>query len=203
LIGVGPIRFNDGKMDRQGRFLAGTMQLVDQEASLAGIWRLDRANVAEQIEDGMKLANSICFSPCGCWLYLSDSLEGVIRRYPYDPQTGALGERQAFFDCRAIGVPDGATVDAAGRLWVALVTTQRIGCISPLGELLRLVDVPVPYPSCPAFGGRDLETLFVTSIADSGHNLKSNHPDAGRLLAILGLGAKGLAEAVYFSDNHT
>jgi sugar lactone lactonase YvrE len=151
----------------------------------------------------MKLANSICFSPCGNWFYLADTLEGMIRRYPYDPQTGALGARENFFDCTAIGAPDGATVDTEGRLWVALVTTQRLGCISPQGALLRTIDVPVPYPSCPAFGSEDMATLYVTTIADSGHKLKSDHPDAGRMLAITGLDAHGIAEAIHVSDNHT
>lgn len=197
-IGEGAIRFNDGKADRQGRFLSGTMQHGGQEEALAGVWRLERDGTATRLETGMKLANSICFSPCGRWLYLSDTLEGVIRRYPYDPETGALGPREAFFDCRDIGAaPDGATVDSEGRIWVALVTTQQIGCISPMGELLRTIDLPVPYPACPAFGGADMATLYVTTIADSGHKLKSDHPDAGRMLAITGIGARGIAEAIY------
>ncbi|PNU02260.1 hypothetical protein A8V01_10405 [Novosphingobium guangzhouense] len=202
-IGSGAIRFNDGKVDRQGRFLSGTMQHGGQEQPLATVWRLDGSGNAAQVETGLKLSNSICFSPCGRWLYLSDTLEGVIRRYPYDPETGALGAREDFFDCTAIGAPDGATVDTEGRLWVALVTTQRIGCISAQGRLLRSIDVPVPYPSCPAFGGQDMATLYVTTIADSGHKLKSDHPDAGRMLAITGLDARGIAEAIHVPDNHT
>ncbi|WP_242526489.1 SMP-30/gluconolactonase/LRE family protein [Novosphingobium sp. KA1] len=197
-IGEGAIRFNDGKADRQGRFLSGTMQHGGQAEALAGVWRLEHGGTATRVETGMKLANSLCFSPCGCWLYLSDTLEGVIRRYAYAPETGALGPREAFFDCSMIGAaPDGATVDSEGRLWVALVTTQQIGCISPEGDLLRTIDLPVPYPACPAFGGPDLATLYVTTIADSGHKLKSAHPDAGRMLAITGLGARGIAEAIY------
>lgn len=203
-IGTGAIRFNDGKADRQGRFLSGTMQYGGQAEALAGVWRLDRSRTVARLEAGMKLANSICFSPCGHWLYLSDTLEGVIRRYAYDPETGAVGERQAFFDCRDMGAaPDGATVDSEGRLWVALVTAQQIGCISPGGELIRTIDLPVPYPACPAFGGPELATLYVTTIADSGHKLRSEHVDAGRMLAITGLGAQGIAEAIYTPDNHT
>lgn len=202
-IGTGTIRFNDGKADRQGRFLSGTMQHGGQADPLATVWRLDSSGGATQVEAGMKLVNAICFSPCGSWLYLADTLEGMIRRYPYDPQTGALGAREDFFDCTEVGAPDGATVDAEGCLWVALVTTQRIACISAQGELLRSIDVPVPYPSCPAFGGADMATLYVTTIADSGHKLKSDHPDAGRMLAITDLDARGIAEAIYLRDNHT
>lgn len=196
-IGEGAIRFNDGKADRQGRFLSGTMQYGGQEDPLASLWRLERDGLATRLGGGMKLVNSICFSPCGRWLYYSDTLEGVIRRHPYDPDTGALGAREAFFDCAALGLaPDGATVDSAGRLWVAFVTTQQIGCIAPDGTLLRTIDLPIPFPSCPVFGGPDLATLYVTTIRDSGHKLKSDHRDAGRMLAITGLGAAGIAEAV-------
>jgi L-arabinonolactonase len=196
-IGSGAIRFNDGKADRQGRFLSGTMQHGGQEKPLATLWRLDTNGATTQVEAGMKLVNSICFSPCGRWLYVSDSLEGVIRRHAYDPATGTLGPMERFFDCAAIGcVPDGATVDTQGRLWVALVTTQQIASISPEGALLRTIDLPVPFPSCPAFGGPDMTTLFVTTIRNSGHKLASDHPDAGRLLAITGLDATGIAETI-------
>lgn len=196
-IGPGAIRFNDGKMDRQGRFLSGTMQHGGQEEPLATVWQLSGGH-ARRIESGLKLTNSICFSPDGRWLYLSDTLEAVIRRYPYDPATGALGVREDFFDCNAIGAhPDGATVDTLGRIWVALVTSQEIGCISPDGRLLDRIALPIPYPACPAFGGADMDVLYVTTISDSGHKLKSEHPDAGRILAMTGLGATGIPEAVF------
>jgi len=203
-IGVGAIRFNDGKADRQGRFLCGTMQHGGQDEALAAVWQIDPAGRVRQVEQGLRLTNSICFSPCGRWLFLADSLDAVIRRYPYDPATGDLGAASRFFDCAAIGaIPDGATVDSEGRLWVALVTSAQIACISPSGALLRRIDVPVPFPTCPAFGGPGLGTLYLTSIADSGHKLKSDAPEAGRTLAIAGLDARGLAEAVCPFDNHT
>lgn len=202
-IGAGAIRFNDGKADRQGRFVTGTMQTGGQDEQLATVWRLDRDGSATRVESGMKLVNATCFSPDGQWLYLADSLEGVIRRYAYDPATGALGAMQPFFDCNRIGShPDGATVDTQGRLWVALVSSQQIGCIAPDGTLLRLIDLPIPYPSCPAFGGPDRALLFVTSIADSGHRLKSDHPDAGRILVLSDLDAQGIAETPFVLDNH-
>ena len=173
------------------------MQHGGQEDSLATLWRLEGEGTATRLGGSMKLVNSICFSPCGRWLYYSDTLEGVIRRYAYDPDTGALGAKEAFFDCAPLGLaPDGATVDSTGRMWVAFVTTQQIGCIAPDGTLLRTIDLPIPFPACPAFGGPDLSTLYVTTIRDSGHKLKSDHPDAGRMLAITGLGATGIVEAV-------
>lgn len=195
-IGTGAIRFNDGKADRQGRFLSGTMQYGGQDDALATLWRLDGDGTAARLVEGLRLVNAICFSPCGRWLYFADSLEGMIRRHAYDPATGTPGKREDFFDCTAHGLaPDGATVDDEGRLWVAMVLTGQIACIAADGRLIDLIDLPVPYPSCPAFGGADMATLYVTTIADSGHRLKSDHPHAGRMLTLSGLGARGIAEA--------
>lgn len=186
------LRFNDGKADRHGRFLSGTIQ---HGTDSGGLWRLDGDASAHRIEDGLRIANAICFSPGGDTLYLADSLEGGIRRYPYDPLTGAIGPRAWLIDPATLGDPaDGATVDSEGRLWVALVTAGVIACVSSDGRLLERIATPIPYPSCPAFGGADLTTLYVTTIADSGHRLRTDHPDGGRILAIDGLGATGLAE---------
>jgi L-arabinonolactonase len=198
------IRFNDGKADRQGRFLSGTMQHGGpEEPALATLWRLERSGAAAQLVDGLRLANAICFSPCGRWLYFADSVERVIRRHAYDPASGDIGPRTDFFDCAAFDlVPDGATVDSQGRLWVAMVLSGQIACISPEGALIELIDLPLPFPSCPAFGGADMATLFVTTIRDSGRKLKSDLPDAGRMLAISGLDAHGIIETRFVPDNH-
>lgn len=196
------LRLNDGKADRAGRFLSGQMQLhgTGTDPSPASVWRLE-AGTLGRLVDGLALTNAICFSPDGGTLYLADSLEGVIRAYDYDAD-GAIGRRRDLVDCRPFGSgPDGATVDRDGNLWVALVLAQAIACIAPDGTLLRSIKLPIPYPACPAFGGPDMRTLYVTCIADSGQRLKSDHPDAGRILAITGHGATGIAEGRY-RDNH-
>ncbi len=198
-VGGGPtLRFNDGKMDRVGRFLAGQLERSPGPTPTAALWRLD-ANGITRLEGGLRLVNAICFSPAGDTLYFADSLEGTIRIHDYGLD-GMPGVRRGTIDCRPWGSgPDGATVDRDGNLWVALVLAQCIVCVSPDGRLLRRVELPIPYPACPAFGGPDLATLFVTTIADSGHRLRSDHPDAGRLIAIEGLGVRGVAEACWSS----
>lgn len=201
LAGRDGLRFNDGKADRFGRFLSGEMRMRD-DASDGRLWSL-AGGTATPLLDGFAVANAICFAPDGATLYVADSLEGVIRAYPYDGLTGSLGARRDLIDSREHGSgPDGATVDADGNLWVALVLAQAVACFSPEGALLRRIELPIPYPSCPAFGGRDLTTLFVTTIADSGHRLVTDHPDGGRIIAIEGLGVTGLAEGHYRRDNH-
>lgn len=194
---TGPdVRFNDGKADRSGRFLSGQLERVSCEVPSAGLYRLDGDGRGTLLVDGLRLANAICFSPDGATIYFADSLDGMIRRHVYDDATGRIGGRLAEIDCRPLGSgPDGATVDADGNLWVALVLAQAIACIAPDGTVLRQVALPIPYPSCPAFGGPERDVLYVATISDSGHRLRSDHPDAGRVLAIEGLGVRGLPEA--------
>lgn len=194
-IGDGPIRFNDGKADRQGRFFSGTI-LTAESGPDGTLWRLDVDGTTTCVERGFRLANALCFSPAGDRLYFADSLEGVVRSYAYDAETGALGAQVPLIDCREHGsVPDGATVDAEGNIWIALVQAQAVLRVAPDGRALDRIEMPMPYPSCPAFGGTALDTLYVTSISDSGHRLKSDHPDAGRMAVVHGLGTVGIAEA--------
>ncbi len=193
-----PVRFNDGKADRDGRFLSGTMTAHDLETRNGTLWQLGPDGTARLLERDFVIANAMCFSPDGEWLYFADSVEAMIRRYPYDRPSGAIGTREDFIDTRPYGSgPDGATVDADGHLWVALIQKQQIGCFDAAGELVMLIDVPLPYPSCVAFGGPALDVLFVTGISDSGWSLRAEGPTAGRILAISGLGATGIAETPY------
>ncbi|WP_439567425.1 SMP-30/gluconolactonase/LRE family protein [Sphingopyxis sp.] len=190
-------RLNDGKADRAGRFLAASMRTGDAMGT-AALFRLDADGATTCLETGIGIGNAICFSPDGDMLYFADSLDGMLRRYAYDPQSGAVGPRHDLVDCRAQGSgADGATVDAEGRIWVALVLAQAVACYAPDGKLLRSIPVPLPYPSCPAFGGPNLDILYLTSIANSGHRIVADHPDAGRLTAIRGLDVPGIAEGIY------
>lgn len=201
-IGGDGLRLNDGKADRGGRFLSGQMRVRDGGED-GRLWRLDADGSATPLASGFAIANALCFAPDGRTLYAADSLDGMLRAYPYDVETGDIGARRDLVDCRVHGSgPDGATVDADGNLWVALVMAQAVACFSPKGDLLRRIDLPIPYPSCPAFGGPDLATLYVTTIANSGHRLVTDHPDGGRIVAIDGLGVRGLAEGRYVPDNH-
>lgn len=190
------MRLNDGKTDRVGRYLCGPTQL--SETASGPIWQLDQQGNIRIIVEDIRITNSICFSPDGSFLYLADSLDGVIRRYSYDNATGALGTREDFIDVRQFGsASDGATVDAQGNIWIALVLDQAIACVDPAGKLIAKFDVPMPYPSCPAFGGENMDTLFVTSIGNSGNKLVTDHPDGGRVLAIRGHDMTGINEQHY------
>ncbi|MFM9927627.1 SMP-30/gluconolactonase/LRE family protein [Variovorax sp. H27-G14] len=191
------MRMNDGRTDRQGRFVAGSMVMGRHDRDGA-YYRLERDGSATQLFDGIALANATCFSPDGRTLYHADSFSDEVSAVDYDPASGTTGPRRMLFNTRAHGsAPDGTTVDADGNLWVALVQAGKIGCFTPDGQLLRLVDVPTPYPTCPCFGGPALDVLYVTSIRNSGNMLNSDHPDAGAVFAIHGLGVRGLPEVLF------
>ena len=194
------IRLNDGRADRGGRFLVGSL-VKNREEPLGALYQVSGDQVRE-LDRGFRVANATCFSPDGRWLYFADSLQRAIFRYPYDPATGQAGERELFIDtARLNSGPDGATVDAEGGLWVALVLTAQLARFHADGSLDRVIDCPVPYVTCPCFGGEALDTIYLTSISNSGHMLRSDHPQAGAFMAIHGTGVKGLPEG-RFDDRH-
>jgi sugar lactone lactonase YvrE len=195
------MRLNDGRTDKAGRLCLGSLVLGRHEQH-GVLYQIDSAGQVNALDKGFCVSNTTCFSPDGQWLYFADSLARQIWRYTYDVASGSVGPRELFIDTQPFNsAPDGATVDAEGRLWVAMVLTGQVACFSPEGQLVQSIKVPVPYPTCPCFGGANLDTLYVTSIHDSGNLLKSDDPNSGALIAIQGLGARGLPE-VFFADGH-
>ena len=188
-------RLNDGKTDRQGQFLFASMGIRDRTQGLGGLYRLKHDFTVEQLLSDVIVGNGPCFSPMGDALYFSDG-RGVMNRYKYDPD-GPLSQPQSFFDARALGLAcDGATVDAQGNIWTALIGSGSIGCIEPSGELKLTVKMPIPLPSSVMFGGPDLASLFVTSISDSG-NRRDNHFQSGLVFEVQGLESTGLEESAF------
>ncbi len=199
------VRFNDGKTDRQGRFLCGSMGIhADPRGTL---WRIDAKGRSDSFAGGIRISNALCFSPDGATMYFADSLDRTIRAYPYGAD--GVGEPTTLVDTAQWNSgPDGATVDSDGCLWVCLIQVGKIARITPGGSLDRMIDAPVDLPSSVAFGGDGMATLFVTSIKDSGSGRAiSKHPDGGRLFAIAGLGVHGIPEARFgrseSGDNRT
>lgn len=189
------VRFNDGKVDRQGRFLCGTMGV--QADPRGELYRVSADGRVEVLANGIRISNALCFSPDGSTMYFADSLDLNVRAYRYSPGPEPLADPRLHVDTRPYGSgPDGATVDAEGYIWIALVQSGKIARFAPDGQLDRLIDAPVDIPSCLAFGGPDLSTLYLTSIKDSGTGRAvSRHPAGGHVFAIEGLGVRGLPEA--------
>jgi len=191
------VRFNDGKADRQGRFLSGTMRHGGAQGTPGKLYRLNEGGTVSVLQDGIMLSNSLCFSPDGTVMYFADSLQLCIWAYDYVADAPFATNRRVLIDTTPHGsAPDGATVDAEGYLWVAFVQSDRIVRISPEGKVVADLASPAPYPSCPAFGGPGLATMYVTTLWDTGGMFKTDHPLGGRMLAITGLPAPGLPEAI-------
>lgn len=194
------MRFNDGRCDRQGRFWAGTMVMDMAAASSVGaLYRYSRDQrepLTPRITD-LIVPNGLGFSPDGKIMYLSDSHPNVqkIWAFDYDIDTGMPRDRRLFVDMNLYpGRPDGAAVDADGCYWICGNDEGVIHRFTPAGTLDRSLSVPVKKPSMCAFGGRDLDTLFVTSIRPGGD--LSDQPLAGGVFA-LQPGVKGLEEPFF------
>lgn len=189
-------RFNDGATDAQGRFWAGSMKDVGAPEPMGRFYCLDADRVVHPWKDGIYTTNGLAFSPDGQTMYFSDSnaLVRTIWACDYDTRTGTPGPARVFFDTRNVaGRPDGGTVDSEGCYWMAGVSGWQVYRISPEGEILLTIDMPVEKPTKPMFGGKDLDILFVTSI---GADLTdgTDQPQAGGLFAITGLGVTGLPQ---------
>ena len=177
-------RFNDGKTDRQGRFWAGSMDDNEKEPS-GGLFRLHHDSHCEQIVDGIICSNSLCWSPDSRIMYYADSWQRTVWAWDFEPEEArsAIG---VFVNVPpAEGVPDGATVDAEGFLWIALWDGWQIRRYDPKGRPQESIRLPVQRPTCPMFGGSNLDVIYVTSasIGLSEHDLKEQ-PLAGRLFGV-------------------
>ena len=192
--GEGRTRFNDGKVDRQGRFLAGSMDMPGMNAFRGSLYRLEPDLKLTRLRENVGVSNGPCFSPDGNTFYFADSPRKMIWAYDYDDATGDLSNMRTFIDLEPLdAIPDGATVDADGCLWSALVSRGRIGCFSPDGELVRTIEVPTDHPSSVMFGGPGLDVLYVTSIWEW-LQVKTENDADGHLFAIHGLETAGLPE---------
>lgn len=187
------MRFNDGRCDRQGRFWAGTM-LLDMAAGarVGALYRYD-GQLQERLDD-LIVPNGLAFSPDGRIMYLSDSHPTVqaVWAFDYDTDSGTPHNRRLFIDMtRHPGRPDGAAVDVDGCYWICGNDAGLVHRFTPDGRLDRSLAVPVQKPAMCAFGGPQLDTLFVTSIRPAGD--VSEQPLAGGVFA-LSPGVRGMAE---------
>ncbi|OUV12114.1 MAG: hypothetical protein CBC47_00395 [Alphaproteobacteria bacterium TMED87] len=186
------LRLNDGKTDRQGNFIVGSMCVKDRRQPKAALYRINSELRVEILEEDVIVTNGPCFSPNGSTFYFNDGRRRILA-YDYDPK-GPLKNKRIFFDGSKYGTSsDGATVASDGNIWTALTGSHEIGCISPSGDLITRIPMPVKLPSSVMFGGTGLNELFVTSISNSGNRVSKEHL-AGSLFKITNINAQGIAE---------
>lgn len=196
-------RLNDGKVDRQGRFLVGSMDM-NEDDGVGALYRLDPDLSVTKLEGGIICSNGPCFSPDGSTFYFTDTWSGEISVYDYDTVTGTPSNKRAFTAVKALGAEvtgeygafDGATVDAEGCVWTALVYAGHLLRYAPDGTLDRTIDMPVKKVTSVMFGGPDLDELYITSMARPPlPRFPGDGPLRGSLFRITGLGIRGVPEA--------
>lgn len=160
-------RFNDMTVDAAGHLIVGTMKAAGERGPTGVLYRHSHGQW-RVLMSGFTTVNGLAFSPDGGTLYVSDSHPSVATVWaaPYDPATGAVGERRVlrrFNDLH--GRPDGAAVDDDGVYWIAAVGGGRLYGLGRDGTVVGEKTLPVERPTKPAFGGADGERLFVTSMS--------------------------------------
>lgn len=189
-------RINDGKVDRRGRFFAGSMDTME-EGPNGALYRMDPDFSVHKVDTDIIVSNGPCFSPDDKTFYFADSWSGVIWAYDFDVETGALSNRRDFVtvDRSNEGAADGSTVDAEGCLWNANVYAGRLYRWTPDGEVDRVIDMPVRKVTSVMFGGPNLDTLYVTSMAKPPlPRFPGDGVQRGSVFAITGLGVTGVPE---------
>jgi sugar lactone lactonase YvrE len=184
-------RFNDGKVDRSGRFWAGTMDDTEKD-STGTLYRIAGDLTATAIDAGYKVTNGPAFSPAGDTMYHNDSARQVT--YAFDLDADGKASNRRTFATYADGYPDGMTIDTEGCLWIAFWDGWCVRRYSPSGECIAKLDVPVSKPTSCAFGGTALDQLYITS-ASIGLDERdlAGQPQAGGLF-VAAPGVTGLAE---------
>lgn len=194
---LNPCRLNDGKADRAGRYWSGTMEDPGHRPKGA-LYRLSPGGSCDRIEEGLQIPNALCWSPDGGTMYFADSYQKRIWAHDFDMEAGEMSNRRVFATIEdGAGSPDGATVDAEGFVWNAHMFGGRVTRYAPDGRVDRVIALPVPQVTCCAFGGPDMQTLYITTASSrmSREELRAQ-PLAGALFAV-DAGVKGLPEPVF------
>ncbi|AMA25180.1 hypothetical protein RJF2_12670 [Klebsiella pneumoniae subsp. pneumoniae] len=189
-------RLNDGKVDRQGRFLFGSMDMREEEPSGA-LYRLDPDLSLHVLKKDIIVSNAPCWSPSGETFYFADTWTGEICAWDYNTATGDLSGERVFchVDRSEGGAADGATVDSEGYLWNALVYAGKLVRYTPEGKVDRIIEMPVKKVTSVMFGGENLDVLYVTSMAQPPlPRFPEDNQLRGSLFAIYDLGVTGVAE---------
>jgi len=162
-------RFNDGRVDPQGRFWAGTMGDPAWDKPVGSLYRFDTDQTVTQMCTQVVCSNGTAWSPDGRTMYYTESFRYAIYAFDFDSVTGSLANRRIFAEVdRKLGAfPDGLCVDAEGYVWSNQVGVGRVVRYDPTGRIECQIQLPVPRAVGCTFGGDNLCTLFITSARET------------------------------------
>ena len=195
------LRFNDGRCDAAGRFWVGTIY-EPRDRQGATLFSVTHCVLHDHAQPAT-VSNGLGFSPDNRTLYRSDTTSHTIFAYDFDLQRGTLGARRVVREFSQDknnnygGRPDGAAVDSEGTYWCAMFEGGRLLRLSPQGEILREIALPVRCPTMLAFGGPDLRTLYITTARNNRSEAEiAQYPLSGYLLTV-DVDVPGLPEQHY------
>lgn len=196
--GVG-VRLNDGRTDPAGRFVVGSMFEDTSERRRDGsLHSVGADGAATVLRREVGVSNGLVFDDERSRMYWADTHTSSVTLWDYDAATGQRENERMFFDYSTVhGYPDGACLDAEGCYWSASVRGWALTRITPDGEVDRQIELPVQMPTMPAFGGPDLDMLFVTSIGGDGPSESGRDGVANGSLLVLDAGVRGISEVPF------
>ena len=191
-------RLNDGKIDKTGRFLVGSMNDGNPDNPSGSLYQLSLNNKLSLLLDQIRIPNSIAWSPEGDIMYFSDTRAQTIWSFRYNCETGKISHRKTFAKfSRLEGRPDGATIDKEGYLWCAEYGGGKIIRFDPKGRLDSEITVPATNVTSCTFGGPNFSTLYITTASQRlTPEQKLLQPLAGSIFSCeLNIG--GIAEPIF------
>jgi len=179
-------RLNDGKVGPDGAFWVGSIEESPERAPVGSLYRISADGRCRRISTGYRVSNGLAWSADGRAMFHSDSRGPTIDRWDFDPATGMVGSRIAIRTLtEKMGRPDGGACDVAGGYWSAGVSAACLNRFDFDGQLIQQIDLPLPRPTMPCFGGPDLQTIFITTARHGLDDTRlAQFPQAGRLLML-------------------
>lgn len=193
-------RINDGRTDRSGNFVFGTMNEAKEKRPIASFYQFSLRNGLRRLAlPAVAIANSICFSVDGRTMYFCDTLSRCIQQCDYDADSGQVANVRPFTEMdRADALPDGSVIDAEGCLWNAQWGAARVARYDPAGRLMGAFSAPAAHTSCPAIGGDGMDQLMVTTArTELGREALTAQPLSGSLFGLRLPRALGIPDALF------